>query len=268
MQLQPEDIGLLSTEEFATLFGRTIAGLSGDFKFSYSQEPSTGIRMSGIAKCARQSYYDKVSPSTEGGASSWQSIMGYAGQEIVAATLIEMGYDLFNQEQEVYYAGIKGHTDGQLRGLDLDGRTAVWDCKLRNSFALKDLIMRGLPAASPEMYAQQQAYLAATGADLCIITVHPFDLTDARSRLKQYKIPNDPMVNRVVLEPDPDAFEWIEERVDMLEIAVETDMLPAREYDPERGSFPCGKYCPHSERCLMDGDDKSFVVSPVPWKVE
>lgn len=226
------------------------------------------LRMSGMGKCARRLYYDLIATTVVRSVGNpWQNILGYAGQAIVAKTLQTMGYTLFNEEKLVEYAGVPGHTDGQLTGLDLGKKKAIWDCKLRNGFALRDIIRDGLMKAEPDTYIQQQGYIAAEGADLGIVTVHPFDLTDAKSRLKTYKIDQDILVTRIIIKPNKKVHELISTRASMIRFAASAKVVPDREFDPlgDHERFPCG-FCEHLNTCLAQGETRQFTVAPLEFK--
>ena len=225
------------------------------------------LRMSSIGKCARMQFYERVSNSAVMGMIQhpWQNILGYAGQEIVAMTLRGMGYELFDQETTVNFAGVPGHVDGKLRGLDIPKKKfLVWDNKNRNTFSYADLVKYGLPKADVEMYCQQQGYIAATGAIGALITVVPYDIAAVRSTLKQRKMADpDPWVQRIILEPDQEAQDVVSGRAEMLDIAIEAGLLPNREYEPESGKFPCS-HCSFLTRCLADGPTTDYQVTPIP----
>ena len=260
-------MGLFPADEFSRRFREALSTLDGKTP-SRSQEPSKverSLRMSGMGECARRLYYGLLTPPAPSGA-TWQTLLGYAGQDIVAMGLRAMGYTLVDEEKEVEYEGIPGHIDGLLMGLDLGSSSAVWDAKLRNSFALRDLLRYGLPAGDKVMWVQQQGYLAATKAELGMVTVLPFDLSDSRSRLRQYGMGElDPLINRIVLKPDPETWQIIADRGQELRLCAELKLVPEAEYDPLRDNFPCG-YCPFQDRCILQGKDSDFVVTPLPSK--
>ncbi len=264
---------LMEREEWERAYARSFSRIKGPFVFdprTGSSHPEfVGFRMSSMGDCARRLYYDGVMGG-EGRveeAITWPQAIGYAGQELAAEALKGMGYRLFDQENEVTWENMVGHTDGMLTGYDLGDMVATWDAKVKNSFAFRDMVTKGLPRADVGIYVQQMCYIKATGADCGIVTVHAADHTDTRSRLKQYKVEANPLVHRIVLERDEEVFELIEERAYMLELAVGKKTLPACEYDPIKGQFPC-TYCPHMQQCILDGDEKDYTVTPFPseWR--
>lgn len=221
---------------------------------------------SNIGGCARAIYYEMVEPKGERGPPQhpWQTTMGLAGQDLIVQTLRFMGYEVFDQEKSTSWGGLSGRIDGKLTGYDLGTDIAVWDCKLRNSFAICDLIRDGLAKADREIYCQMQAGMAAEDTDVAIVTFHPYDVSDTRGRMSQYKISEfDPHVIREVVHRDDELLEDIAERVDMLNIAKENSLLPAREYEPTqtRVKSPC-RFCSFKTQCLGDGVS-DFVVTPL-----
>ncbi len=258
---------LLSSYEWIDAYKMAFKKVRGVFTFdpdSGSHSDYQGLRMSGIGKCARRQYYELVTDRLEGDReTSWPSAMGYAGQELIAAALLKMGYTLYDQEKEVEWAGMRGHMDGMLTSFDLGSSKAVWDSKIRRNWSFVDYIRYGLPRAEVETYCQQQCYIAATGADAGFVTVVPHDLSAARGALKQCKIEAEVDVHREVIRPDAEAHELLEERATMLYTARDAELLPDREYDPERNDFEC-RYCPFMSRCLSDGGDRTFQVTPIP----
>jgi hypothetical protein len=261
-------LDLYSEEEFASRFKESLAqvahqGFKMKFQGGAGDEPTLSqLRMSSIGDCARRQYYGLTIPQVrEPPENPWQNILGYAGQEIVTATLKAMGYTLFGAERTVNYGGITGHIDGLLTGLDLGTSVAVWDSKLRNSFALYRWIKDGVDK-DPRTYYQLQSYVAATNAECAIITGHAFDLTDTRARFRQYKVEGrDPQSVRFVLEPNREVIESIPERVQMIRMAVDIGVVPDAEYEPIKNEFPC-TFCPFIDRCLLEGSS-DFVVTPL-----
>lgn len=192
---------------------------------------------------------------------SWQALLGYAGQAIISASLKDMGYEVTDEEKTVYYKNFVGHIDGKLSGGDLDGRTAIWDSKIFSAFRYRQML-KGLPEGDGGIYLQQQVYIAAEKADLGIITVAPSDLSTNRSLMNQYKVEGDPRVNPIVIYPDPTAMEVVDMRASMLEFAVENRITPQKEFNPQTARFPC-PFCPFKELCIMVGDTE-YVVEPLP----
>lgn len=227
---------------------------------------------SSIGKCGREQYYEMLPfEAVEGEhvpwspSHPWQTTLGYAGQDLVVKALQVMGYDVTDQEKPSIWAGLNGRIDGKLQGHDLDS-PKVWDCKLRNSFSIVDVVKYGLPKADKAIYCQMQSGIASEGEDGAIVTFIPYDVSDTRSRLKMSKIIDyNPHITRVVLPRDEEAIDIIEERSDMLRIAVDLEMIPAREYDPEqtKGLSPCN-LCRFKQQCLSDGPTRDYVITPLP----
>ena len=261
---------LLSDEDFTAQFNKALYELGNEafnIQFSAEQSPDerpVGLRMSSMGNCARQLYYRVAYPMEIQFSTSWQTVMGYAGQDVIANVLRRMGYTLSDEEKEVFFV-VPGHVDGVLTGHDLGPLRAIWDSKIRNSFAYKDLVVKGLPAGEPGMYLQQQGYIKATKADMAILTIMPFDITDTRSRLRQSKVEFTAGILRIILKPDKEAHALIEERATMVLLAVKLKLIPVREYDPFITTFPCG-FCEYKSRCMKDGQTEEFVVAPIPEK--
>lgn len=217
--------------------------------------------MSGIGKCARQQWARLVGRASSSSGNSWQSIMGYAGQALIAATLKIMGYTISDQEKEVYLGKLVGHLDGVASGVDLAG-AHVWDSKLRSAYGVGILLQDGI---DDEMYLQQQAYCAAEGLDTSLVTLVPFDLGAARTDFKRRKLDADPLINRIFIKADSEARDCAMERASMLTFAAKKDIIPRREFNPENRAharFPCG-FCEVKDWCKLVGQTDNFTVTPI-----
>ena len=254
-------------------FRKALASLNGDVTFRLvpddeQSDNNSVVRASSIGNCTRQQWY-RITRSIRTGSSgenTWANLMGHAGQVVVAAALRAMGYVVDNEEQTGEWEGIRGHIDGTLSGNEFGNELVVWDSKIRNAFGYR-MLLKGLPAADPSIWLQLQVYSAALKAKQAIVTVVPFDLSTNRSLMNQYKVDGDPSLQWIVIDANKKDQELAAERAAMITYAASNDLLPSREYDPERGKFPC-TYCEWKDLCLLEGDDKSYVVTALPeeWR--
>ena len=125
----------------------------------------------------------------------------------------------------------------------------------------------GLKRESIQILAtRSRPYILATGADLAIVTAHPFDISALRTQLAIKKVPEllSP-VYRLVLEPDVEAQALALRRGQTLAVAMQLGEagLPAREADPARDNFPCN-YCPWKSKCVADGSQFGLMFPAIP----
>jgi hypothetical protein len=269
---------LFSDEEFTQRFLAALAEIGEedavDSIFSERYD-DTNPRMSGLANCARQTYYaiteteetEPMSPDRH-----WPSQLGTYGQRLVARILRKMGYTLTDEEKRVELADglIIGHVDGILSGLDLGDSRVIWDSKFRNQWAMfgtrdsAGLITHGLPVADPGIYMQLNCYMAAEGVDRAIVTVHPFDLSSIRREAAIKGLTASP-VYRIIIERDDTAVELAQTRGKILLVAKQLGIVPDREFNPTSNKFPCS-YCSWRSRCIRDGQSNRLALPPLPWR--
>lgn len=110
-------------------------------------------------------------------------------------------------------------------------------------------------------------YVLAAQAERAIITAHPFDLSATRVEASRRKTVAAP-VYRIVVEADEEAQDLALQRGLTLTVAVDSHMLPAREFDPMVNRFPCG-WCEWKAQCMSDGPDYDIAlpVIPLEWSV-
>ncbi len=265
---------MFSSDEFNRRFLDALSSLEDStYSLSWAHEPHAqgAATLSGVGSCALQQWaYATGIPKTDprDAAGVLTTTMGHLGQQLIAHTMRVMGYDLYDEEKLVDLDGIPGHVDGKISGLDLGDQTAIWDSKFKGIYAMfgtknsYGMAIDGLPWASPEIYLQQQGYIAAEDADFGMLTVHPFDLGANRVQAAIKKQLHSP-VYRVILERDDAAGELAKMRGKVLNAAIKGGIQPAREFEPLTDNFPCG-YCEVKAWCIARGDRYEMVLPEIP----
>ena len=236
--------------------------------FIHENRKGTKPRASGIGNCARQQYYSLIgAPETNlmDEAMNWPQLMGTAGQSLVSATLRQMGYTVYDEEQEVVVDDILvGHIDGMISGLDLEDKKAVFDVKLKNIWGLwgtknsLGIISNDLKESNYEIYMQLQTYVHGKDADLGIIFACPFDMSVNRLEANKRKALVAP-VYRIFSERSQDAAKLAVDRAMMLVAAARAGILPQTEFDPVTTNFPCN-YCAYKALCISEGPTTGYVL--------
>lgn len=272
---------MLSNEEFAAKFIRAVSELDEEpFTVSWMHEvhQSSEPAASGLGDCARQQWYKLTNaPITnlDRTGSQWSAFMGHLGQALAVRILEKMGYTILDQEKEVRVGTIVGHIDGIITGLDLEDRRMVYDAKVRNVYRLIDVLTKGVEVAELSTFLQMQAYMLAEGLDSTMLTYMPHDLSATRRigwyqrKLAEKGWP-EPVVNRVFVDADDFAQKLATDRSDLLTVAAQNDIMPAREFDPndpDDAKFPCG-YCPFMALCMRHGQSDGLTIPeiPVEWR--
>lgn len=267
---------MLDHDQWIQSFAKALSKLDGRVYFDLvpdeeQRDNNERLRPSSLGDCARQQWYRVTNAIVTNHPEyyAWPSLMGYAGQAIIAEALVKMGYQVTDQEATVEYRGLRGHIDGLVTGGDVGTKRVIWDSKIRSTFGYRSLL-KGLPESDRTMYVQQMLYITAAGADFGMVTVVPFDFSTNRSQMAQYKVEGDPRANRIIIEPNAEHMELIDTRIDMLDFAIDNKIVPAREYDPnnERLKFPC-PFCLYRDLCKLEGDGDGYVVQALPeeWAI-
>src|SRR3990167_6857670 len=186
---------LFSDEEFSQRWLTALGEVAAQERVEYRVVVQSGVtgltRASSIGGCTRAQYYALTeTPETNPGnpAYNWPTMMGFAGQEVVAGVLQQMGYSFEVLPEVLGSDVISGHPDGIIYGLDLGETRALWDSKLRSAYAFGKLYQLGLPLGDPEMYLQMQVYMKYTGCELAIVTVLAHDRWAAKVQVRNKKL--------------------------------------------------------------------------------
>lgn len=228
-------------------------------------------RASGIGTCARQqllklNHEEETDPGDA--QYGWPAWMGYAGEEISARILTQMGYVLARPDLGPSDI-MSGHIDRTITGLDFEDEVVLWDSKLRNVFGMKMLVQNSnLRKTDPQMYLQMQHYMERLGLKRTMLTIMPHDYSTFKSECRRYKVDIvEPLVHRIFVAADKKAQQLATDRAATLIAAQNMDMMVRREFNPGKMVFPC-TFCPYHQRCIMvdlefSVDDSGLIEVPV-----
>lgn len=197
--------------------------------------------MSNIGKGARQLWYDKRYGNEEQFAPS--TLVKFMFGDIIEQLLLFLatvaGHSVTHRQAEVVVKGVKGHIDA-----DIDGVTV--DVKSASTHAFRKFSDGTLADNDPFGYIEQLAgYTKARGTDGAFLAVD-----------KQ----NGHIAYLPLSKEDLEVFK-VEDRIDYVKEAIESDDAPERCYpdeeDGKSGNRTLGvncSYCSHKHRCWADAN--------------
>lgn len=231
------------TQDQADTFGKTLSDLiAGRLKERTEGERKFTLRMSNIGKGARQLWYAKrFPPETKlQGHTLLKFIIGDITEVLLLFLARLAGHNVSQEQAEVAIGGVKGHIDA-----DIDGTTV--DVKSASTFSFKKFQDKELLQANDSFgYIEQIAgYSKARGTDGAFLALdkqngHIAYLPFSKEELSGFKV---------------------EDRIEYLKEAVESDVEPERCYPDEKmgesGNRKLGvncSYCDFKKRCWKDSN--------------
>lgn len=244
------------TEEQADEFGKTLSDLiSSRLRETTGGPRKFTLRMSNIGKGTRQLWYQKrYPPETKlQGHTLLKFIIGDITEVLLLFLARLGGHSVSHLQAEVEIGGIKGHIDAEIDGVTVDVKSA-------SSHSFKKFKDGTLAENDPFGYIEQIAgYSKARGTDGAFLALdkqngHVAYLPFSKEELDVFKV---------------------EDRIEYLKVAIESDVEPERCYPDEKmgesGNRKLGvncSYCDFKKRCWANANGglglRTFLYSTGP----